>query len=90
MANVLIVDDDAAIREALAEALTDLGHTPSAVPGGEAGLSWLDRNRADAVLLDLRMPDMDGMEVLRRIRTRPKPPPVVILTAVPTSSQCGP
>jgi DNA-binding NtrC family response regulator len=86
MSNILIVDDDAAIREALSEALTDLGHTPAAVAGGATGLSWLERHRADAVLLDLRMPGMDGMEVLRRIRARQSPPPVVILTAVPTSS----
>src|SRR5713226_8058810 len=86
MSNILIVDDDAAIREALSEALTDLGHTPAAVAGGAAGLSWLERHQADAVLLDLRMPGIDGMEVLRCIRARQSPPPVVILTAVPTSS----
>jgi DNA-binding NtrC family response regulator len=86
MANVLIVDDDAAIRESLSEALTDLGHTPATATGGAAGLSWLDQHQADGVLLDLRMPGMDGLEVLRRIRTMPNPPPVVILTAVPTSS----
>jgi DNA-binding NtrC family response regulator len=85
MSSVLIVDDDAAIREALSEALADLGHTPATVTGGAAALFWLERHRADAVLLDLRMPGMDGMEVLRRIRATPNPPPVVILTAVPTS-----
>jgi CheY-like chemotaxis protein len=61
MASVLIVDDDAAIREALSEALADLGHIPTTVTGGAAALSWLERHRADAVLLDLRMPGMDGM-----------------------------
>ena len=38
------------------------------------------------MLLDLRMPGLDGMEVLRRVRSRPNAPPVVILTAVPTRS----
>ena len=38
----------------------------------------------DAVLLDLRMPGLDGMEVLRRIRARPDAPPVAVITAVPT------
>ncbi len=52
---------------------------------GEAALAWLSRHAADAVLLDLRMPGMDGMDVLRRIRARPDPPPVAVLTAVPTS-----
>ncbi len=85
MATILIVDDDAALRRALAIALTDLGHTAAEAPDGEAALAWLSRHRADAVLLDLRMPGMDGMEVLRRIRARPGAPPVAILTAVPTS-----
>jgi two-component system NtrC family response regulator len=86
MPSILIVDDDIAIREALSEALADLGHTPSAVADGAAALAWLAQHRADAVLLDLRMPGLDGMEVLRRIRGRADPPPVAVLTAVPTST----
>lgn len=81
MATVLIVDDDAALREGLAEALADLGHTPRLAASGREGLAALDDD-IDAVLLDLRMPGgMDGIEVLRRIRTRADAPPVVVLTA---------
>jgi DNA-binding NtrC family response regulator len=86
MPSILIVDDDVAIREALSEALTDLGHMPYAVADGAAALDWLAQHRADAVLLDLRMPGLDGMEVLRRIRAQNDPPPVAVLTAVPTST----
>jgi CheY-like chemotaxis protein len=71
MPSILIVDDDIAIREALSEALADLGHTPSAVADGAAALAWLAHHHADAVLLDLRMPGLDGMEVLRRIPVAP-------------------
>ena len=85
MATILIVDDDRALRRAIATALTDLGHEAAEAGDGEAALAWLSRHRADGVLLDLRMPGMDGMEVLRRIRARPGPPPVAVLTAVPTS-----
>ena len=85
MATILIVDDDAALRRAIATALGDLGHTAAEAGDGEAALAWLSRHTADAVLLDLRMPAMDGMDVLRRIRARPGPPPVAVLTAVPTS-----
>ncbi len=84
MARVLIVDDDTALRRALATSLTDLGHDPVHAADGAAALTWLAGNQADAVLLDLRMPGLDGMEVLRRIRTMPGSPPVAILTAVPT------
>ena len=86
MPTILIVDDDAALREGLVEALADLGFTPAEAADGEAALSWLQRRRADAVLLDLRMPGLDGMEVLRRIRASPDPPPVAVLTAVPTAA----
>ena len=81
MATVLIVDDDVALREGLAEALTDLGHTPRLAASGREGLAVLDGD-VDVVLLDLRMPGgMDGIEVLRRIRTSREAPPVVVLTA---------
>jgi DNA-binding NtrC family response regulator len=82
---ILIVDDDTALRRAIATALVDLGHEAAEAPDGEAALAWMSRHQADAILLDLRMPGMDGMAVLRRIRARPNPPPVAILTAVPTS-----
>lgn len=80
MANVLIIDDDAALREGLAEALTDLGHGVRAAASGRDGLAAL-ADDMDAVLLDLNMPGMDGIEVLRRIRSREAPPAVVVLTA---------
>jgi DNA-binding NtrC family response regulator len=82
---ILIVDDDNALRRAVATTLADLGHKAAEAEDGAAALAWLARDRADAVLLDLRMPGMDGLEVLRRIRARPDAPPVAILTAVPTS-----
>ena len=84
MATILIVDDDGALRRAVATTLSDLGHQPEQAADGASALAWLSRNRADAVLLDLRMPGLDGMDVLRRIRARPDAPPVAVLTAVPT------
>lgn len=83
---VLVVDDDTALRGAVTTTLADLGYAPAEAADGAAALAWLSRNAADAVLLDLRMPGMDGMEVLRSIRIRPGAPPVAILTAVPTSA----
>ncbi len=85
MPTILIVDDDAALRRAVATTLADLGHAVAEARDGAAALAWLARNRADAVLLDLRMPGMDGLDVLRRIRASDGAPPVAVLTAVPTS-----
>ncbi len=91
MARILIIDDDTALREGLAETIGDLGHTPLQAPDGPAGLARLAAGGVDAVLLDLRMPGMDGMEVLRRLHAAqqaggPAHPPVAVLTAVPTPS----
>ena len=71
MATILIVDDDAGLRDGLAEALGDLGHQPQTAGGGREALARLASDHVDAVLLDLRMPGgIDGIEVLRRIRAR--------------------
>ncbi|HWF94276.1 MAG TPA: sigma-54 dependent transcriptional regulator [Xanthobacteraceae bacterium] len=82
MAGILIVDDDAGLRDGLAETLADLGHRPQLAATGNEALLHLEAHRFDAVLLDLRMPGgLDGIEVLRRIRAGTRPPPVAVLTA---------
>ena len=90
MATVLIIDDDAALREGIAETLGDLGHTVEHAADGAAGLARLSRGGVDAVLLDLRMPGMDGLAVLKALRGRADRgeavPPVAVLTAVPTAA----
>src|SRR5919197_1756686 len=81
MATVLIIDDDRAMREGLAETLADLGHAPRMAASGREGLAAMSDD-IDAVLLDLRMPGgMDGIEVLRRLRASGNSPPVIVLTA---------
>ena len=70
MARVLIVDDDTALREGLAETLADLGHAPLEAADGEAALDLLGRapGGVAAVLLDLRMPGrLDGLAVLLKM-----------------------
>ena len=86
MANVLIVDDDAALREGLAETVADLGHAPRVAASGREALAALTADDIDCVLLDLRMPGgMDGIEVLRRIQEGADAPPVIVLTAFATA-----
>lgn len=86
MSTILIVDDDPDLRESLAEVLADLGHTPELAAHGSEALVRLARGGIDGVLLDLRMPGMDGLAVLARIRAMPTPPPVAVLTAVATAA----
>jgi DNA-binding NtrC family response regulator len=81
MATILIVDDDRALRESLEETVAGLGHRSVSAASGSEALARLERESVDAVLLDLHLPEMDGIEVLRRLRENPAPPPVVILTA---------
>ena len=87
MARILIIDDDAALRDSIGETLRDLGHEVVEAADGETGLRRLVEQPAiAAVLLDLRMPGLDGLAVLRRMRDRTASPPVAVLTAVATAS----
>lgn len=81
MATILIVDDDPTLREALAEAVRDLGHEARSASSGSAAVDILESERIDAAFIDLRMPGMDGLELLGRIRARDEPPIVTVLTA---------
>jgi DNA-binding NtrC family response regulator len=86
MATVLIIDDDPAMRDALGEAAHDLGYDARLAASGSEAMSVLSAHAVDAVLLDLRMAGMDGLEALRRIRSRAHPPPVTVLTAHATAA----
>ncbi|MBC7636949.1 MAG: sigma-54-dependent Fis family transcriptional regulator [Acetobacteraceae bacterium] len=87
MVRVLIIDDDAALRDSIGETLRDLGHTVVEAEDGLRGLQRLgEQPPIQAVLLDLRMPGLDGLEVLRRIRARADSPPVAVLTAAATAA----
>jgi len=65
---ILVVDDDAGVREALSEFLLSLGYVVVAVENGECALAEYEKGDFDVVMADLIMPNMDGMELLRRIR----------------------
>jgi two-component system NtrC family response regulator len=86
MATILIVDDDAVIRDVLAEVIRDLGHEVRVSASGGSALQVLEVEQVDAAFLDLRMPGMDGLELLRRMRSRERPPVVTILTAHATAA----
>ncbi len=80
---VLYIDDDADARRLLSKALTLRGYEVRAVPDGLSGLAELKKEPADAVLLDLKLPGMDGIEVCRKVKELAGETflPVVFLTA---------
>ncbi len=65
---ILVVDDDAGVREALTEFLLSLGYAVVAVKNGQDALIEYGKGAFDVVMADLIMPNMDGMELLRRVR----------------------
>jgi two-component system, NtrC family, nitrogen regulation response regulator NtrX len=79
-ARVLIIDDEAAIRDSLAKILRYEEHEVKDAPDGHAGLQILERERFDLVFLDIKMPGIDGLEVLGEIRKRKLDTPVVIIS----------
>jgi len=78
---VLIVEDDPAVRESLERCLGFEGYDVVSAEDGEAGLAAVALHRPDAILLDLQLPKMDGLEVCRRIRASGDGVPVLVLTA---------
>jgi CheY-like chemotaxis protein len=81
MKKILVVDDEANIRELFREELEDMGYEVTTVGDGSEALSLLDRTLFDLVTLDMRMPDMDGIETLRKMKEKNSSLPVVICTA---------
>ena len=80
MLNVLIVDDEAAIRESLQGVLQDEGYRAAAVASGEAGLEQIGREAFDVVLLDIWLPGIDGLQTLQKIREIENAPEVIIIS----------
>jgi len=79
--SVVVVEDESAIRRAVVDALRAAGYEPVEAADGEAGLTEARRAGVDVVLLDLLLPKMDGIEVLRELRQTHPSLPVIILTA---------
>jgi DNA-binding response OmpR family regulator len=68
VAKILLVDDDAMVRASLIFALEDAGHVVVSAGNGDEGLAALDREPFDLVILDILMPEREGIETIREIR----------------------
>jgi DNA-binding response OmpR family regulator len=81
MSSLLIVEDDELLRDGLCAQLAQAGHTVTPAADGAKALTLLESSRFDGVILDLGLPQVSGMEVLRWIRRRLPALPVLVLTA---------
>jgi CheY-like chemotaxis protein len=83
MKRVLIVEDDPALRESMAEILADAGYSVGEARDGREGLDWAAEHRPDLILLDLMMPRMDGWQFRTAQKQRPDLAaiPVIVMSA---------
>ena len=80
-ATILIVEDEHAVARGIQYALQQEGYEVAVARSGEEGLEIATRQAPDLVVLDVRLPGMDGFEVLRRLRAAGAKMPVLVLTA---------
>ena len=83
---VLIIDDEGVICDGCYLVLTEKGHTVDYCKTGKSGLIAIERGTYDVILLDMKLPDIDGMEVLKRIREKMPAPCVIVMTGYATMS----
>lgn len=84
--NVLVVDDDDSIRDMVVTILRQAGFAADAAASGEEALSRLDMSHYSAVVLDVRMPGMSGIEVLRQMASRGRQTRSVVLMTAGTEA----
>src|SRR5437588_10968704 len=83
---VLVIDDESAIRDSLKMTLEYEGYEVLGAATGQEGLSLAEREAPDLVLLDVKMPGMDGIEVLERLRSMNESVPVIVVSGHGTIS----
>jgi len=84
---ILLIEDDENVAEVLADAFAADGHETAITHTGEEGLAYLARERPDVVVLDMRLPTLNGVGVLRQIRSTDSKLPVIIMTGLATRGE---
>jgi two-component system, OmpR family, KDP operon response regulator KdpE len=80
MSSILVIEDDPAIRSAVQRTMTDRGHAVAVASSGMSGLEHVIREQPDVVLLDLGLPDVDGLTMISMIRAA-STVPILVITA---------
>jgi len=84
--NILVIDDEDVICKACHLVLTEKGHAVDYFKTGKSGMLAMARSRYDLVLLDMKLSDMDGMDILRTLKDKMPPPRVIVMTGYSTLS----
>jgi len=85
LSTILIIDDDDQLRQSFEKLLVEEGYTVESAPSGEAGLNLVQRKVPDLVILDMRLPGMNGLETFQSIHEIEPKLPVIIMTAYGTT-----
>ena len=83
-ARILVVDNDKELADGLVDHLSNLGYSAAAAYSGREGLSRFENGGFQLVITDLKMPDMDGMELLEAVKARDKQAVVMVITGYGT------
>ena len=87
MKTVLVIDDEDSIRSLYKEELEDDGYDVLTAETGKKALDILDENDVDIITLDIRMPEMDGLEFLGEVRKKNKEIPIIVCSAFSSYKQ---
>ncbi|HUI15841.1 MAG TPA: response regulator [Xanthobacteraceae bacterium] len=82
MARILLVDDDRAIRTTIELLLKRAGHQVVAAPGGREGLTKIETERFDLLIVDIFMPGMDGLETIQKVHQLQAELPIVVMSGM--------
>ncbi len=82
MKKILVVDDELRIRELFQEELQDEGYSVDIADGGKPALDMVKQARPDLMIVDIRMPDMTGLELIEEVRKIHQDLPIIVCTAL--------
>ena len=82
--NILVVDDDTGIRKVLSSILSEEGYFVQTVENGKQAIRALEKTRFDLALIDIKLPDMEGTELLQRLKEKQPHIVMIIITGFPT------
>ena len=83
---ILVIDDESVICDACRLVLAEKGHAVDRCLSGTAGLQAIERGTYDLILLDMKLPDIDGTEILKTVREKASAPSVIVMTGYSTMS----